>query len=284
MKGRERAHASRVSDQDERPRRGRRRLITGGRVVAVLACLFGGTIIVNAVMMQNEKHPTPLFRNAIRQAESFPTPPVRPETTPRTAATPTTPASPAAPVAAATPPGPVKVATATPATLPPTRASDVTPPAAPDPLLAELQRELARKGFFKGEANGRPGPALTQAIRDFQFSQRVAVDGKPSEALLRDVQAASRTAMRDELADLLKRSGTVDKPAAEDKPNRTVLDIQRALNKAGYGPLTEDGQMGPSTKTALTKFETDRKLPPRGEPKGPVLRALASASGIAISQ
>ncbi len=67
---------------------------------------------------------------------------------------------------------------------------------------------------------------------------------------------------------MLKRSGTADKPAAEDKPNRTVLDIQRALNKAGYGPLTEDGQMGPSTKTALTKFETDRKLPPRGEPKG----------------
>jgi peptidoglycan hydrolase-like protein with peptidoglycan-binding domain len=285
MKGRERAHANRFPGEEERPRRGRRRLITGGRVVAVLACLFGGTIIVNAVMMQNEKHPTPLFRNAIRQAESFPTPPVRPETTPRSAATPTTPASPPAPAAAtATPAAPVKVATATPATLPPTRASDVTPPAAPDPLLADLQRELTRKGFFKGEANGRPSPALTQAIRDFQFSQRVAVDGKPSEALLRDVQAASRTAMRDELAELLKRSGTADKPAAEDKPNRTVLDIQRALNKAGYGPLTEDGQMGPSTKTALTKFETDRKLPPRGEPKGPVLRALASASGISISQ
>ncbi len=100
MKGRERAHANRFPGEEERPRRGRRRLITGGRVVAVLACLFGGTIIVNAVMMQNEKHPTPLFRNAIRQAESFPTPPVRPETTPRSAATPTTPASPPAPAAA----------------------------------------------------------------------------------------------------------------------------------------------------------------------------------------
>lgn len=260
------------------PRRGRRRLITGSRVVAVLCCLFGGTIIVNAVMMQNEKHPMPLFRNAIRQAESFPAPPVRPEPATRvaTAAAPTT----TPPTRTAAAPAPAAPAA------PPVAAAPKTPELpAGDPLLQDIQRELARRGLFKGEVNGRPGTATTQAIRDYQFSQRVAVDGKPSEALLRDLQSASRAAMRDELSDLLKRGGA-DKPAApaEEKPSRTVADIQRALNKAGYGPLTEDGQMGPSTKAALAKFEADRKLPPRGEPRGPVLKLLAQATGVSISQ
>ncbi|MCZ8188110.1 MAG: peptidoglycan-binding domain-containing protein [Beijerinckiaceae bacterium] len=271
MKQRNRAQERRMPEDEDRPRRSRRRLVTGGRVVAALACLFGGTIIVNAVMMQNEKHPTPLFRNAIREAESFPAPPLRPEPSARQVAH----------AQAATPP-----ARPAPTTTAPLAAKPAEPPPAAaspaDPLLAEIQRELARRGFYKGEAHGRPGTATTQAIRDYQFAQRVPVDGKPSEALLKDLQTASRAAMRDELADLLKRNGT-ERPAVEDKPSRTVLDVQRALNKAGYGPLTEDGQMGPSTRNALAKFEADRKLPPRGEPKGPVLKLLASTTGIAIA-
>lgn len=260
-----------MPEEDHRPRRARRRFVTGGRVVAVLACLFGGTIIVNAVMMQNEKHPTPLFRNAIREAESYPTPPARPEPTRQAAL-----GQNAVPAAR---PAPVPAAPAAPAAAKP---ADLPAAAPSDPLLADIQRELARRGFYKGEAHGRPGAATTQAIRDYQFSQRVPVDGKPSEALLKDLQSASRAAMRDELADLLKRNGA-ERPAAEDKPSRTVLDVQRALNKAGYGPLTEDGQFGPSTRNALAKFEADRKLPPRGEPKGPVLKLLASTTGIAIA-
>lgn len=263
------------ADHDERPR-ARRRLFTGSRMVAVLACLFGGTIIVNALIMQNEKHPTPLFRNAIRQAELVPAP--RAETPPRPAHAPagSTAAVARVPAAPASPP---------PAS-PAPKAAEVAPLPPADPLLQDIQRELARRGLFKGEVNGRPGTATTQAIRDYQFSQRVAVDGRPSEALLRDLQSATRTAMRDELSDLLRRNGSADKPATEEapKPSRTVQDVQRALNKAGYGPLAEDGQMGPSTKAALAKFEADRKLPPRGEPKGPVLRVLANATGITISQ
>jgi peptidoglycan hydrolase-like protein with peptidoglycan-binding domain len=275
MKPRNRAEDRRMPDDEDRPRRARRRIVTGGRVVAALACLFGGTIIVNAVMMQTERHPTPLFRNAIREAESYPSPPARPDSTPRQAAMTSTQAPAARPA-----PSPAAPASLAPASPKPAEPATVVPG---DPLLADIQRELVRRGLYKGEPNGRPGTATTQAIRDYQFSQRVPVDGKPSEALLRDLQGASRAAMRDELADLLKRSGT-ERPAQEDKPTRTVMDVQRALNKAGYGPLTEDGQMGPSTRNALAKFEADRKLPPRGEAKGPVLKLLAATSGVAISQ
>ncbi|MCZ8260663.1 MAG: peptidoglycan-binding domain-containing protein [Beijerinckiaceae bacterium] len=273
MKQRNRAQDHRLPEDEDRPRRARRRLVTGGRVVAALACLFGGTIIVNAVMMQNEKHPTPLFRNAIREAESFPAPPVRPEPAARQAAL-------AQGATSLARPAPVPAAPAAPVAAKPAEMPAAAAPS--EPLLADIQRELVRRGFYKGEVHGRPGPATTQAIRDYQFSQRVPVDGKPSETLLKDLQTASRAAMRDELADLLKRNGA-ERPATEDKPSRTVLDVQRALNKAGYGPLTEDGQMGPSTRNALAKFEADRKLPPRGEVKGPVLKLLASTTGIPIS-
>jgi peptidoglycan hydrolase-like protein with peptidoglycan-binding domain len=241
-----------------------RGLVTKRNVLAALACLFGGTIVVNAVVMQNEKHPSPLFRTVAKAPEVFPVPPTRPESNPavRSAAFAPAPMNAAKPAPLEKP----KSAAAAPAS----EASDI--------LLAEIQRELGKRGHYKGEADGKPGPMTTQAIRDFQFSNRVAVDGRPTEALLRDIQA-SRVTMKDELLDLVKRTA-----AQDDKTTKTVADVQRALNKAGYGPLSEDGHMGPSTKQALAKFEADKKLPPRGEPKGPVLKVLASASGIPISQ
>lgn len=245
--------------------RASRTLLTRGRILTGLACLLGGAIIVNAVMLQNEKHPAPLFRTIARVPDTSPVPPMRPGAGAMERSAAFTPTS----------------LTATkPASLDRSKASAPVVTASPDSseaLLAEIQRELGKRGYYKGDTDGKPGPMTTQAIREFQFSQRVAVDGKPSEALLHDVLAAKVT-MKDELLDLVKRT------SQDDKTTRTIADVQRALNKAGYGPLTEDGQMGPSTKQALARFEADRKLPPRGEPKGPVLKVLASVSGISISQ
>jgi peptidoglycan hydrolase-like protein with peptidoglycan-binding domain len=144
-------------------------------------------------------------------------------------------------------------------------------------LLSEIQHELAKRGFFKGEPDGKPGSRTTQAIRDFQFAQRVAIDGRPSEMLLRDIRA-TKTTMKDELMDLVRRAST------EEAPAKTVRDIQRALNKAGYGPLKEDGQWGRSTRTALNKFEADNRLPQKGEPRGANIRTLASVTGVQIGQ
>lgn len=240
----------------------RRRGFTTPRVLAGLGCLFAGAIVVNAVMLQNEKHPAPMFRTLAKAPEAFPVPPSRPDSNP-------------AVKQAAFSPAPMNAAK--PAPLDKAKPAPAPQAEAGDALLGEIQRELGKRGYYKGEADGRPGPMTTQAIRDFQFAQRVAVDGKPSEALLRDI-AASKVTMKDELMDLVKRA------TQDEKPNRTVADVQRALNKAGYGPLNEDGQMGPSTRQALAKFESDKKLPPRGEPTGPVLRVLASASGVKIAQ
>ncbi|MDO8970695.1 MAG: peptidoglycan-binding domain-containing protein, partial [Saprospiraceae bacterium] len=41
----------------------------------------------------------------------------------------------------------------------------------------------------------------------------------------------------------------------------TIIQIQEALNKAGYNVGTPDGKMGPRSKAQLTKFQKDKKLP-----------------------
>lgn len=249
-------------------RAGRRlgRLLTPKSGLLALAALFGGVIVVNAVALQTEKHPSPLFRTLARPAELFPVPPARPDSTP------------IARQAALTPPSGGVRTPAQDKAAPQDKAKTAAQPAeAADPLVEEIQRELSRRGLFRGEADGRLTPATVKSIREFQFSQRLAVDGKPSEELLATI-TASKATMKDELLDLLKKTADVE------KPNRTVLDVQRALNKAGYGPLTEDGNLGPSTRAAIARFETDRKLPAKGEPKGPVLQVLATATGMPIAR
>lgn len=253
-------------------RPGLRRFMTARTLILAGAGLFGGVVVVNALMLQTGKHPTPLF-STVAQAPAaiWPVPPTRRDGS-----------NPAVKTAAFTPtpmnasrPQPIDRANPQSPRAEPAKAEVAPADAATEALTAEIQRELAKRGYYKGEPDGKSGPMTTQAIREFQFAQRVAVDGRASEGLLREIMA-SKVTMKDELLDLVRRAGV------EEKPNQTVLDIQRALNKSGYGPLTEDGQMGPSTQKALAKFEADRKLPPRGEPKGPVLRLLASASGVPI--
>lgn len=265
-----------TSDTRKKAPKRTRFALTRLHVFGGIACLVGGFIVLNAVAFQTERHPMPFFKSVAPLAQSFPVPPTRPDAPNMRAA-----AFDAKPIASSKP-MPIDKAK-----LPPVPPAPITAPIAQaamtlatetsDTMLVEIQRELSKRGYYKGEPDGKPGKATTQAIRDFQFAQRMAVDGKPSAGLLKDISSAKAT-MKNELLELVKRSGQ------DDPLQRTILDTQRALNKAGYGPLTEDGQMGPTTRTALTKFEQDKKLPAKGEPKGQVLRVLASASGIPISQ
>ncbi|CAO4191739.1 peptidoglycan-binding domain-containing protein [Methylorubrum extorquens] len=115
----------------------------------------------------------------------------------------------------------------------------------------------------------------------------------PKPAPVREVPAP----VRDSIADMIRSGETTAsvtpraerKPAANEpkaetkadagksegpKPDPTVIRAQRALTKLGYGPLKDDGLMGPGTKAAIEKFERDRKMPVKGEATGPTLRAL----------
>ncbi|HJE22330.1 MAG TPA: peptidoglycan-binding protein [Methylorubrum populi] len=133
----------------------------------------------------------------------------------------------------------------------------------------------------------RPAPPPVREIRTAEAS-------KP--APVREVPVAPR----DPIADMIRSGETTasvtprperkpDKTSAKEpkaetakveakpeapKPDPAIIRVQRALAKLGYGPLKDDGLMGPGTKAAIEKFERDRKLPVKGEAAGPTLRAL----------
>ena len=114
---------------------------------------------------------------------------------------------------------------------------------------------------------------------------------EPARAPGRTVEAG-KPAGRDAIADLIRSDETtasvtpkagVSTPAAAvapPKPRLTVMQAQKALSKLGYGPLKADGLMGATTRSAIEKFERDRKLPVKGEATGRTLRELAARAAL----
>jgi peptidoglycan hydrolase-like protein with peptidoglycan-binding domain len=143
-------------------------------------------------------------------------------------------------------------------------------------LMRDIQAELARRGLLQGEGGGVAGPRTARAIREFQTQAGLPLTGEPSEALLAALLTGAVQKPRDPIAGLLRTPpDRLERPA-------TVAAVQRALAKLGYGPLKDDGQLGPGTRAALDRFERDRKLPSRAENPARVLRELSLASGMAI--
>ena len=57
------------------------------------------------------------------------------------------------------------------------------------------------------------------------------------------------------------------------------MAVQRALSDFGYGQIKPSGQFDPATKTAIEKFERDRKLPVTGQISDRLVRDLAATTG-----
>jgi len=65
-------------------------------------------------------------------------------------------------------------------------------------------------------------------------------------------------------------------------PEKTILGVQRALNKMGYGPVSPDGLKSSALRDAVLHFQKDRHLPPTGEIDPTTKPLLAKASGLAL--
>ena len=135
-----------ADDADERPSRLRLTLAwLARRPVDTAAALVaaGGvvTILVNALFLQSGPHPAPIFAN-----KPLPVPVANHSLTPADAAL--------------TRPRPAETV-ATP-----------LPPARPrNQVVADIQRELSRRGFYDGPTDGVYGPKTDAAIRDFEHSE-----------------------------------------------------------------------------------------------------------------
>jgi len=165
-------------------------------------------------------------------------------------------------------------------------------------LGAALYVSLNALGF---QAGRHPAPILprlpVEAAKALPPVRQIAAPSRPAEpapakvadAAAKETPVKESPRARDPIGDVLRGVGdttaSVTPRAAKDAPDKTrpdpsVIRAQRALAKLGYGPLKDDGLMGPGTRAAIERFERDRKLPVKGEPAGRTLRELAGRAGL----
>jgi peptidoglycan hydrolase-like protein with peptidoglycan-binding domain len=226
-----------------------------GCIVGVAATAL---ILVNMLFLQSGPHPAPIFKTGILQTASVPA---------SNDAVTTAPALPHA--------RPVEHG----------KADALAPAAGPSRATAEIitdiQRELARRGFYDAPVDGRYGPKTDAAIRDFEHAAGVKPSTEPGEALLHAIRSshargrhpAGRSAAPthdDPIATLL-----VSQRVSADR----VRGVQRALTDYGFGQIDPSGIVDSATRTAIAKFERARSLPVTGQVTDRVTRELASITG-----
>jgi peptidoglycan hydrolase-like protein with peptidoglycan-binding domain len=144
-------------------------------------------------------------------------------------------------------------------------------------LIVSIQRELGRKGFYDGAADGVWGAKTDAATRDFVQATSIKINPEASDSLLRAIVVSKAKAPSGRAA---PSEPVRNDPIAElIAPSKRVLAIQRALTDFGYGQIKPSGMFDPETRTAIEKFEQDHRLPVTGEVSDRFVRELAAMTG-----
>jgi len=222
----------------------------------LLVAFATGAILVNVLFMQSGSHPAPMFRAATASAKPVPA---------GDGATAAVPRARPAELAAATP-APLKAAVAR----------------TPGEIIGDIQRELARRGYYDGVVDGLYGPKTDGAIRDFEQAAGLKPSTEPNEALLQAIaRAPAKLAKAPTAAAPAARPTAVrpDVPAERAAPSKRIIALQRALAEYGYGQIKASGIMDPDTQSAIERFERERRLPITGQASDRVVRELAAMTG-----
>jgi peptidoglycan hydrolase-like protein with peptidoglycan-binding domain len=219
-------------------------------VAFTVGMLGAVAILVNALFLQSGPHPAPLFK------------------------------APLPPVAAGEATNSVVVAVPRARPADPVPAKIETPAVArtPGEIMTEIQRELARRGFYDGPIDGVHGPKTDSAIRDFEQAAGLKPSAQLNEALLQVMVKSSIEATKTAVASAAG-AGRNDAIADIISPSRRVIALQRALAQYGYGQIKPTGIVDAETRAAIEKFERERKLPVTGQPSDRVTRELAGLTG-----
>ncbi len=239
-------------------------VLAGARIVAARPVLFGslavfstlfGVVADNALNRQTGRHPHPMLMT--RGGE-----PTRLASAQLTSE-----------AQASTP-----VPTARMAVAEPVIAND--PRIVPFPLVREAQQLLADQGFYKAPIDGRAGQATDMAIRDFQATKGLKVDGMATPLLLSQLRQAANPppALEEDPIARLASGGTVDPGQtggiAAGGDSELVRRIQARLAEARVADLKADGILGERTRAAIRTFQALESLEVTGEPSQEVLARL----------
>ncbi len=142
-------------------------------------------------------------------------------------------------------------------------------------IATDIQRELARRKFYDGPVDGVYGSKTDAAIREFEHAAGLKSSTEPDEALLKAILRSPVQAPPPAVTANGKRAGLA--PAVA--PSKKIVAAQRALADFGYGQVPPTGVADPATKTAIERFERERKLPVTGQVSDRLMRELAAMTG-----
>jgi hypothetical protein len=202
-------------------------------MAAAVAGFAAIAILANALFMQSGPHPAPIFANK-------------------------------------------PVSTAVPMTGPAAALAPQHKPAEPARLrpdmVADIQRELSRRGFYEGAADGVYGPKTDTAIRDFEQAAGLRPSAEPNDVLLASI---ARSAIKAQPVPIQRN----DPIAALLAPSARIVAVQRALTDFGYGPVKPSGIYDTETRAAIERFEKARRRPVTGQVSDLLVRDLAALTG-----
>lgn len=145
-------------------------------------------------------------------------------------------------------------------------------------VVSDIQKELARRGFYDGPIDGVYGPRMEAAIREFEQAAGVKPGAGPSESLLQLIAQSAVKADKKKTPPQAPATGRAGPPQGGVPPAR-VLAVQRTLAEFGYGQIKLTGVFDEATKAAVEKFEREHRLPVTGRISDRLMRELAAMTG-----
>jgi peptidoglycan hydrolase-like protein with peptidoglycan-binding domain len=131
-------------------------------------------------------------------------------------------------------------------------------PAISSAMISEAQTELRRRGYAINAITGTANAETVTAVRQYQADARLPITGEVSDGLLQQLRSVS--------AD----SGAIYRAQ--------VKQVQTALNAAGYAAGPADGALGPRSRAAIGRYQSDNNLAATGEVNAELLASLNIAS------
>lgn len=204
-------------------------------IAAAVAGFAAIAIVSNALFMQSGPHPAPIFANK---------------------------------------PVPVSLPLTGSAVVPQRKAGDVKVELTRlrSDMVADIQRELLRRGFYEGAADGVYGPKTDTAIRDFEQAAGLRPSAEPNDMLLASI---ARSAIKAQPVPIQRN----DPIAALLAPSGRIVAVQRALTDFGYGPVKPTGIYDTETRAAIERFEKARRRTVTGQISDLLVRDLATLTG-----
>ena len=220
-------------------------------VVFALAVSIG--VPVNALYLQDARHPAPLFQAAVAPPE------------------PARHASAASPAVAAPQRQAAHAGVKAEPAKPETKKAEAAKPAQGLDQIAQLL------GVGAAKPESKAAPAKIAPVKIALVKPAAPKAAQEKDASAKAAKAKPAPAKKD--AATKKEPG---KPETAQKPvDKSVVFAQRALTKLGFA-LHQDGVYGGTTREALEKFERANGMPVKGELTPKLLKLLSQRSGVAL--